>query len=67
MAKTFDSLSSRQRLDESFSQRALHKNLTGQSDVEIDPSTIVISSSGQIQPASTDQQGGSSDSSNDEQ
>ena len=41
----------RNRLDESFSKKAI----TGNSDVEIDISTITISPSGNVQPANSPQ------------
>ena len=58
--------SSTQRLDESFSSRAMHKNLTGQSDVEIDTSGTIVSPTGNIQPSPHTQQGGTADNSSDE-
>ncbi len=50
MPKTNDSLSSKRvsRLDESFSSRALQKNMSGRTDVEIDTSAITVSRTGNI-------------------
>ncbi len=58
--------SSTQRLDESFSSRAMQKNLTGQSDVEIDTSDTIVSPTGNIQPSPPAQQGGTADNSSEE-
>jgi hypothetical protein len=44
-------------IDESLSYADLRKTITGQVDVELDTSRITISPSGNIQPATTNQQG----------
>ena len=43
------------RLDESLSNDSLVKSLTGKPNVDIDVSTITVSASGNIQPATSDQ------------